>query len=150
MCRGWFPLFNLAQCQKCIMPFRAKLTWVNCFCFRFWCHFKNVCDFLVPESYYRKKQCKMKLEEKQLIKQLNQKISLISFSLDISAQILLAYSFASLSKGALHFNGLDQNQWPVSITQIMMYQMNQWILSQSNFLLFLWCALIWMFWGYWS
>ena len=92
----------------------------------------------------------MKLEEKQLIKQLNQKICLISFSLDISAQILLAYSFASLSKGALHFNGLDQNQWPVSITQIMMYQMNQWILSQSNFLLFLWCALIWMFWGYWS
>ena len=49
----------------------------------------------------------MKLEEKQLIKQLNQKIS---FFLDISAQILLAYSFASLSKGALHFNGPDQNQ----------------------------------------
>ena len=47
----------------------------------------------------------MKLEEKQLIKQLNQKISLISFFLDISAQILLAYSFASLSKGALHFDG---------------------------------------------
>ena len=52
----------------------------------------------------------MKLEEKQLfIKQLNQKISLISFFLDISAQTLLAYSFASLSKGALHFDGLDQN-----------------------------------------
>ena len=62
------------------------------------------------ESYYRKKQCKMKLEEKQLMKELNQKISLISISLDISAQILLAYSFASLSKGALHFDGPDQNQ----------------------------------------
>ena len=61
----------------------------------------------------------MKLEEKQLIKQLNQKISLISFFLDISAQILLAYSFASLSKGALHFDGPDQNQWPIKITQIM-------------------------------
>lgn len=131
MCRGLFPLFNLAQCQKCIMPFRAKLTWVNCFCFRFWCHFKNVCDFLVLESYYRKKQCKMKLEEKQLIKQLNQKISLISISLDISAQILLAYSFASLSKGALHFDGPDQNQWPIKVTQIMMYQINQWIPPQS-------------------
>ena len=52
----------------------------------------------------------MKLEEKQLIKQLNQKISLISFSLDISAQILLVYSFPSLSKGELHFEGPDQNQ----------------------------------------
>ena len=92
----------------------------------------------------------MKLEEKQLIKQLNQKISLISFSLDISAQILLAYSFASLSKGALLFDGPDQNQWPMKITQIMMYQMNQWILSQSIFFLFLWCALIWIFWVYWS
>lgn len=75
----------------------------------------------------------MKLEEKQLIKQLNQKISLISFSLDISAQIFLAYSFASLSKGELHFEGPDQNQWPVTITQIMMYQVNQRILSQSIF-----------------
>lgn len=81
----------------------------------------------------------MKLEEKQLIKQLNQKISLISFSLDISAQILLAYSFASLSKGALHFDGPDQNQWPVKIAQIMMYQMNQWILSQSIFFIPLMC-----------
>ena len=52
----------------------------------------------------------MKLEEKQLVKQLNQKISLISFFLDISAQTLLAYSFASLSKGALYFVGQDQNQ----------------------------------------
>ena len=75
----------------------------------------------------------MKLEEKQLIKQLNQKICLISFCLDISAQILLAYSFASSSKGALLFDGPDQNQWPMKITQIMMYQMNQWILSQSIF-----------------
>ena len=40
--------------------------------------------------------------------------------MDISAQILLAYSFASLCKTAPHLDGPDQNQWP-NITQIMMY-----------------------------